>query len=192
MHPDWNRRYPYLTADMILWEWACLKTRKDTKQFHFPSGFWTWSHNMVPRFVWESSPRGISRARWMRAQHDRFGGGFKLFYSTLVGEMIQFHEHMQHMFQMGWFNHHLVRYPTTIPNLSGIFFFHPCSPPMVWDFIAWNDNMKDIQQIFQVLVQGGMQYIITQLAVIYRLYTSYSPCLLGGLYNPYHLIPEPE
>ena len=26
----------------------------------------------------------------------------------------------------------------------------------------------------------------------YHLYTTYSPCLLGGLYNHYHLLPEPE
>ena len=26
----------------------------------------------------------------------------------------------------------------------------------------------------------------------YHLYTTYSPCLLGGLYNPYHPLQEPE
>jgi len=39
-------------------------------------------------------------------------GGFKyVFFSPLVGEMIQFDEHI---FQMGWFNHQLDYYPNII------------------------------------------------------------------------------
>ena len=39
-------------------------------------------------------------------QCNGLAGGFKhLLFPTLPGEMIQFDEHM---FQMGWFNHHLV------------------------------------------------------------------------------------
>ncbi len=48
------------------------------------------------------------------------------------------------------------------------------------------------QWIFQVPVKGGRWYIITQLAV----YTAYIPgivlAFVWGLYNPYHLSPEPE
>ena len=46
------------------------------------------------------------------------------------------------------------------------------------------------QWIFQVPVKGGRWHIIPQLAV----YTTYIPLILpsGGLYNPYHLLWEPE
>ncbi len=44
-----------------------------------------------------------------------------------------------------------------------------------------------LQWIFQVPLKGGRWHIIPQLAV----YTTYI-LPSGGLYNPYHLLPEPE
>ena len=42
-------------------------------------------------------------------------------------------------------------------------------------------------------VKGGRDYIIPQLAgKIHHLYTTYSPCLLGGYMLPNHLLGEPE
>ena len=50
-------------------------------------------------------------------------------------------------------------------------------------------------RLFLVPVKGGRDYIIPQLAVyiplIYHLYTTYI-LPSGGLYNPYHLLGEPE
>ena len=41
--------------------------------------------------------------------NEQLGGGFEYFlFSPLPGEMIQFDEHI---FQMGWFNHHLDKFP---------------------------------------------------------------------------------
>ena len=45
--------------------------------------------------------------------------------------------------------------------------------------------------IFQVLVKGGRYYTITRIGSVYRLYTRYI-LPSRGLYNPYHLSPEPQ
>ena len=50
-------------------------------------------------------PRCFDFTRKHEDRHS-LGGGFKHFlFSALLGEMIQFDEHI---FQMGWFNHQLV------------------------------------------------------------------------------------
>ena len=44
--------------------------------------------------------------RYVGSFKPTLGGGFQyLLFSPLLGEMMQFDEHI---FQMGWFNHHLV------------------------------------------------------------------------------------
>ena len=49
-------------------------------------------------------------------QNKKLGGGFKYFYFyPLLGEMIQFDEHI---FQMGWFNHQLEKHRKQIPLMA--------------------------------------------------------------------------
>ena len=97
----------------------------------------------------------------------------------------------------------------TQPSLTGIIQYHPLgfttlSPNLRVSFLISislarkniphrNESLISGQWLFLVPLKGGRWYIIPQLAGKIPLYI---PLIVlaepGGLYNPYHLLPEPE